>query len=89
VLCSAPHRADAIDALRRTLRALEHDQSAVHAVARLGAAIRAEMPAPHRRLRIPELNRAMTDGRLRPEAPRVLVTTLLAAIGGKPDESRS
>jgi hypothetical protein len=89
VLCSAPHRADAIDALRRTLRALEHLSEALHAVARLGAAIRAEMPEPHRRLRIPELNRAMTNARVRPQAPQVLVTTLLTAIGGDPIESRS
>jgi hypothetical protein len=89
VLCSAPHRPGAIDALRRTLRALEHDQTATHAVARLGAAIRAEMPDSHRRLRIPELNRAMSDGRLRPPAPRALVTVLLSAIGGDPIESRS
>ncbi|GAA3431514.1 hypothetical protein [Kutzneria kofuensis] len=89
VLCSAPHRAGAIDALRRTLRALEHDSAAAPVVARLGAAIRAEMPEPHRRLRIPELKRAMTDGRVRPQVPRVLVTTLLAAIGGDTTESRS
>lgn|GEM_PF-2785222 len=82
VLCSAPHRAGAIDALRRTLHALRHDASVGHAVARLGAAVDAAMPAAHKRIRIPELKAALADGRSNPQPPQMLVSTLLAAFEG-------
>jgi len=80
VLCSAPHRRAAIDALRDTLRSLENEnQPATAAVGRLGAAIHAAMPAPHRPLRTTELVRAMTGDRDdRPS--ELLVTTLLTAF---------
>jgi len=78
VLCSAPHRRAAIDALRDTLRSLENEP-ATAAVGRLGAAIHAAMPVPHRPLRTAELVRAMTGGR-DDRPPELLVTTLLTAF---------
>ena len=83
VLCSAPHRAEAIEALCRTLRALEGDRSAHTAVARLGAVINQRMPPAHRALRLAELVRAMESDRFGRRPPKVLVSTLLAAIGGE------
>ncbi len=80
VLCSAPHRRAAIDALRDTLRSLENEkQPAIAAVGRLGAAIHAAMPAPHRPLRTTELVRAMTGDRDDPPS-ELLVSTLLTAF---------
>ncbi|HEV7649411.1 MAG TPA: hypothetical protein VGP26_14760 [Actinophytocola sp.] len=80
-LCSAPHRLAAIEALRRTLVALEHEPEAIDAVARLGSAIYTAMPHPHRPLRTAELLRAMTTPKRETERPaQDLVSTLLAAL---------
>lgn len=81
VLCSSPHRADAIDVLRRTLLALEKEPAATDAVARLGSAVWTAMPAAHRPLRTAELVRAMTDAKRGVDRPpHNLVSTLLAAL---------
>jgi hypothetical protein len=80
VLCSAPHRSDAIDTLVRTLRSLTGDPDVTNAVARLGAAIYAAMPAAHRPLRAADLVKAMKAGNATERPPGVLVSTLLAAL---------
>ncbi len=80
-LCSAPHRLAAIEALRRTLVALEHEPAVTEAVGRLGNAIYTAMPRPHRPLRTAELLRAMTTPKRETERPaHNLVSTLLAAL---------
>lgn len=90
VLCSSPHRAAAIEALRRTLLALENEPAVVDAVARLGHAVWTAMPAEHRRLREPELIRAMTAAKRGTDRPaRNLVSTLLAAFHAAPNLSWS
>ena len=77
VLCSAPHRADAIAALRRALKALENTDDVQNAVAMLGSTIHEAMPAEHRQLRSDELRRLLSGG-----AQETHVTTLLRTLGG-------
>jgi hypothetical protein len=77
VLCSAPHRADAIRALRRALKALENTDDVQDAVVTLGSAIQEAMPVEHRQLRSDELRRLLSGG-----AQEVHVTTLLRTLGG-------
>lgn len=87
VLCSAPHRPAAIDKLVEMLRSLKGEQDVTNAVARLGAAIYAAMPAAHRPLRAADLVRAMKAGNAAERPPRVLVSTLLAALTNSPTRS--
>ncbi|WP_028924646.1 hypothetical protein [Pseudonocardia acaciae] len=82
VLCSAPHRTDAIDALTETLRAVEREPGARASVTRLGAAIHANMPTDHRSLRTNDLLHALSDERRGTRPAQVLVTTLLSAVRG-------
>ncbi|MGW5050709.1 hypothetical protein [Actinokineospora sp. NPDC004072] len=82
VLCSAPHRATAMDALYRTLRLLEHDRPADSALVELGTAIHHGMPAEHRKLRIPELLRVLERRKPDQAVPKIFISTLLAAISG-------
>lgn len=79
VLCSAPHRADAIDALRDTFAALEKADDVQGAVAALGEAIREAMPPAHQRFRNDELKRLLPGGSRSAEAN---LTTLLHTLGG-------
>ena len=80
VLCSSPHRKEAIDTLVEALRSLSGDADLLGTVARLGAAIHTAMPVPHRALRIAELVRAMTTGTAADRPSPALVTTLLTAL---------
>ncbi|TDQ04761.1 hypothetical protein [Labedaea rhizosphaerae] len=80
VLCSAPHRAAAIGALREVLDSLRDESAAKDAVARLGAAIYAAMPLSHRELRGAELVRELTGRRARSNASHVLLSTFLGAL---------
>jgi hypothetical protein len=89
VLCSAPHRRTAIDKLVETLRSLAGEQDVTEAVSRLGAAIYAAMPPPHRALRTDELIRAMNKGSTAEHPPRALVVTLLAALSATTQSTRS
>lgn len=77
VLCSAPHRADAVAALRRTFKALENTDDVQNAVATLGSTIHEAMPAEHRQLRSDELQRLLSGG-----SQETHVTTLLSTLSG-------
>jgi conflict system STAND superfamily ATPase len=79
-LCSAPHRAAAIAALRDVLESLRDESDAKDSVARLGAAIYAAMLPSHRELRGGELVRELTGRRARSNAPHVLLSTFLGAM---------
>jgi hypothetical protein len=79
VLCSTPHRGDAISALRATLKALETADDVQASVTALGAAIHEAMPPAHRQLRSDELKRLLPGGSRSAEAN---TTALLHALGG-------
>lgn len=80
VLCSAPHRPKAIEALTEALRGVERAPGAAVPVARLGVAIFGSMPPAHRALRSTDLLRAMSDERRGTRPARVLVSGLLQAV---------
>ncbi len=81
-LRSGPHRAAAIDALRRTLRALDGQDEALDAAARLGAGVWSSLPAEWVGLVERDLRYALVDRPDRSDTPqpRELATVLLAAV---------
>jgi hypothetical protein len=82
VLRSGPHRAAAIDALRRMLRALDGQDEALDAAARLGAGVWSGLPPEWVDLVERDLRYALLDRPDRSDIPqpRELATVLLAAV---------
>jgi hypothetical protein len=81
-LRSGPHRAGAINALRRTLHALEGRDEALDAATGLGAGVWSGMPSELVSIMERDLRYALLDRADRSDAPqpRELATVLLAAV---------
>jgi hypothetical protein len=84
-VCSIPHRADAIDALGRTLQALDGDEHARAAVTRLGEAVRAGLSHDQRVALRRDLELALITrvGAEHAARSRELVSVLLEVLAGR------
>lgn len=84
VLCSAPNRREAFDALVDCLVAIERDRrpDSREQVSRLGAALLGGMPQWHRQALRRDLMHAATDDHATTRPPDDLVEALLAAMDG-------